>query len=433
MPTLLSYLTKMIEIGPADVGFDFPAATFTAQAAAIPRESRLAEDFYEGYWLFRPTTGDVRAVESYDADTGELQFTTAPWAANSNAERLQAWRFHPTELKGALSKSLGALRRQHVSEFVQTGGMRLWQPLNEMDWVRSSLQIQAVTWMPSRIISRDRYILDREGPRRNNIPGPDHWSVAEDVGLAEPTDMWRLNPFPLSLTGAGTISQALPWLPSSYRYTSNSEVTLTATLKGQNGGKATLSLSPHTDPAKSEEYELDGEWQTFSWTYGIPLADPMPSDMRLTFDGDILLGEFFAALGELTEMERRGEMLYAEQPLTEIEYRQTSQSLMAVVLATMPIGARLRFYSNRGYRGFGDLEGIPPDAVAWGPEEEIASGAIAELYEREAQRIEGDNRREVHIAVEWRARFREYQILHRQEQKQLSARLGRSWGQPAAR
>lgn len=429
MPALKAYRREMYARLPGDVlGRVEAIAALTATTltvTALATGGRSTDEF-AGKFMLRPEAAGAadrtRRISSYDSTQGLFGHGGASYSdTTATGESVEIVLVEPYLVDNAIQVALGRLRRRHVTELPTVQGQTVYW-LHALPWVTGPAELAAVTLRRSPVVTRDRYIESWGQMGSAGALLPDWWTLSgAGASVARSTAQNRRSQHGTAITRAGTdcvLAQDVGLLPNGTA-AANSE-----TLAGKQfaftavvlaGAAATVRAQwlDGTQTVSSAYHTGDGAWQELTAEGTIaPAATGLTVRVSVeTNDGTYFVDECFGHEGALTDTIRRDE--YGED-VVEHQIDQTGASVALVVPRT-PRGQQLRVWTNRPYPQFDAarvMAGTADADVSDAPLAEVATLAIARLFEGLARNRGEDTQRYAMIAGDWRDRAERLAMQH---------------------
>lgn len=431
MPTQKEYRREMVRRLPGDqLGRVETIASLGAQTAVVTQlagGTRSSSEF-AGRWMLRaeaasPPAERVRRCSSFTASSGTLTHAgTAYSDTTATNEFLEIWNHEPYLIDNAVQMALARLVRCDRTEFPTVSGQMRY-PLSALSWITGAGQIDRVTYSPNPVISRDRYL--EKWNTVNATTGalnPDWWTLAgSGATIARSTSINRRMATSTSLTRASnnvTLTQTVGLLLNGTAV-GNGEDLRGKTLTIVGVGYATVAsrlrfqVYDGTQTVSTSYHSGGSSWEELSTT--ITVADTATT---LTIAASLETGDTTAYVDEcylvenaITDGVRRDSYEEYEIP------KMLDQGFANPVLLVEPRGrgGQIIVYSRRPYPQFdatrvagGTADADSSDA----PLVEVATMAIARLYEGLARNGGEDTSRYSQIASDWNTRAEHLALAH---------------------
>ena len=402
------------------------ATTTTVVVTQLATGTRASADF-AGKWMLRaeaasPPADRVRRCSAFTASTGALTHAGTNYAdTTATSEFLEIWNHEPYMIDNAVQMALARLVRCDRTEFPTISGQMRY-PLFQMPWITGAGQIDRITYSPNPVISRDRYLEKWNTVSTAGLLTPDWWTLAgASATVTRSSAINRRMATSTAITRAGadaTLTQTIGLLINGTAATNGEDLrgkTLTIVGVGYAtaanrlrfqvaDGTQTISTSYHTGGSSWEE--LSATITVASTATTLTIAASLE-----TGDTTAYVDECYAIENAITDSVRRDS--YQEYEIPKV----LDQGFANPVLLMEPRsrGGQIIVYSRRPYPQFDStrVAGGTADADSSdAPLIEVATMAIARLFEGLARTQGEDTSRYAQIAGDWNNRAEHLALAH---------------------
>ena len=431
MSQLKEYRREMVRRLPGDqlgrVETLASATTTTAVVTQLATGTRASADF-AGRWMLRAEAASapadrVRRCSAFTASSGTLTHAGTNYAdTTATSEFLEIWNHEPYMIDNAVQMALGRLVRCDRTEFPTVSGQMRY-PLNQLAWITGAGQIDRITYSPNPVISRDRHL--EKWNTVNATTGalnPDWWTLAGASGtMSRSSSINRRSATSTALTRAGTnvtLTQTIGLLINGTAVTNGEDArgkTLTIVGVGYATAASRLRFQIYdgTQTISTGYHSGGSSWEELSATITVAAAATTLTIAASLETGDTTayVDECYAVENAITDGVRRDAFSEYEIP------KVLDQGFANPVLLVDPRGrgGQIIVYSRRPYPQFDStrVAGGTADADSSdAPLIEVATMAIARLFEGLARTGGEDTSRYAQIAGDWNNRAEHLGLAH---------------------
>lgn len=443
--TLAQYRQEMLTIGPEDLGEVLAIASLDAQGVTVTEKATGVVDAseYIGKYLLRPdataSADRLKIVTDFDSVGGRFAHEGDAYTdLTETSETLEVHSFEPRLLDDAINTILGKQMRNVTVELPALLAGRHW--LNSLSWIRQPSDILSIRRTSNPVLSRNRYFDRWNAYDASGNLTPDDWTLAGSAAtMARSTaQAWRSG-YSVAITRAGTdatLTQTIGILQDGVSADTlrSRTVTIVVVAYASAASQVRAKVSDGVVTTHTSYHTGNSTWQELSAEVTL---DASATTLTIapevnTTDGTAYFGECYLVYGSLTDSVRRDDW-----PGAENVYQRYDQSSSLPVSLPGAFGTSYEVRTLRPYPKLpaalvrlGSADALVSDA----PLTLIATGAIATLYERLAQRKGEDTTRYAQIAKEWTDRWAHLSRNHLYMEPRPEPMMRRGlWAAPARR